>query len=124
MNENHPLTDDPKLSRWEQHRFLLMVLGSIVVALLLTAVSLKLYASSGAAQLDLSRPGYEQAVDKKVKSSVFEGFPNYGPINQQTLKEFQDLYNKRADQATKVDSFGGDVMNDATLSIDAPAEQQ
>jgi hypothetical protein len=123
MNENHPLGDDPKLSVREQHRFLLMVIGSTAVALLLTAVSLKLYASSGAAQLDLSRPGYEQAVDKKVKSTVFEGFPTFGPINQQTLKEFQDLYKKRADQATKVDSFGGDVMNDATLSIDAPPEQ-
>jgi hypothetical protein len=123
MNEHHPFSDDQKLSVWQQHRFLLMIIGSITVALLLTAVSLKLYASSGAAQLDLSRPGYEQAVDKKAKSTVFEGFPSFGPINQQTLKEFQALYTKRADQATKVDSFGGDVMNDATLSIDAPAEQ-
>ena len=123
MSEDQNVTNEPKLSVWEQHRFMVLVVGSIIVALLLTAVSLKLYASSGAAQLDLSRPGYEHVVDKKAKSTVFEGYPSSGPINRQTLKEFQDLYNKRADQATKVDSFGGDVMSDATLSIDAPAEQ-
>jgi hypothetical protein len=122
MNEDQHSTIEPKLTWREQHRFMGLVIGSIVIALLLTAVSLKLYASSGAAQLDLSRPGYEHVVDKKVRSTVFEGFPSSGPINRQTLKEFQDLYNKRADQATKVDSFGGDVMNDATLSIDAPTE--
>lgn len=122
MIEDKHEINEPKLSRWEQHRFMALVGGSIVIALLLTAVSLKLYATSGAAQLDLSRPGYEQAVDKKAKSTVFEGYPSSGPINKQTLKEFQDLYSKRADQATKVDSFGGDVMNDAALSIDAPTE--
>lgn len=122
MNEDEHIIGGEKLSLLQQHRFLLLILGSIVVAILLTAVSLKLYASSGAAQLDLSRPGYEQVADKKAPSTVFEGFPTVGPINKQTLKEFQALYTKRADQATKVDSFGGDVMNDATLSIDAPTE--
>ena len=123
MNDGeHQVVDEPKLNRWEQHRFLGLVIGSIIVALLLTAVSLKLYASSGAAQLDLSRPGYEQVAEKKTKSTVFEGFPSSGPINEETLKQFQELYKKRADQATKVDSFGGDVMNDAALSIDAPTE--
>lgn len=123
MSEDQNSMNEPKLSVWQQHRFMVLIIGSILVALLLTAVSMKLYASSGAAQLDLSRPGYEHVVDKKVKSTVFEGYPSSGPINRQTLKEFQDLYNKRADQATKVDSFGGDVMSDATLSIDAPTEQ-
>ena len=123
MSEDQNTNNETKLSIWEQHRFMALVIGSIVIALLLTAVSLKLYASSGAAQLDLSRPGYEHVVDKKVKSTVFEGYPTFGPINRQTLKEFQDLYNKRADQATKVDSFGGDVMSDAALSIDAPAAE-
>lgn len=122
IEDEHTTIEGTKLNIWQQHRFLLLVIGSIIVALLLTAVSLKLYAISGAAQLDLSRPGYEQVVDKKAKSTVFEGYPSSGPINEQTLKEFQDLYNKRADQATKVDSFGGEVMSDAALSIDAPTE--
>ena len=122
MIEDEHAIDKSKLTIWQQHRFLLLIIGSIAVALLLTAVSLKLYASSGAAQLDLSRPGYEQVVDKKAKSTVFEGYPSSGPINLQTLKEFQDLYKKRAEQATKIDSFGGEVMSDAALSIDAPTE--
>lgn len=109
------------LGPWEQHRFLLMVGISIVIALMLVAVSMKLYASSGAAQLDLSRPAYEHVTAKAEQSEVFKGFSAAGEVNEKTIKEFQDMYNARAAKATNIDSFGGDVMSDAALAIDAPA---
>jgi hypothetical protein len=121
MTEEQLAAEAQQLSRWEQHRFLVMVGASIVIALMLVAVSMKLYASSGAAQLDLSRPGYEQVTEKVAQSEVFKGFSAAGSVDDATIKEFQEMYNKRADQATAVDSFGGDVMSDATLLIDAPA---
>ena len=121
MNSDEVIEDANKLRGWQKHRFLLMIGGSIVIALMLVAVSMKLYASSGAAQLDLSRPGYEHVSEKVSQTEVFKGFPSMGQIDKDVLNEFREMYKKRAAQATDTNSFGGDVMSDAALSIDAPA---
>lgn len=122
MTDEELMRDASKLGRWEQHRFLLLVGISIAISLMLVAVALKLYDSSGAAQLDLSRPGYEHVKQKSSQSGVFEAFPSTGELDKQTIDTFRALYKKRAEQATNVDSFGGDVMSDTALSIDAPAQ--
>lgn len=124
MSEEDLVTEAHHLKGWEKHRFLVMVGVSIIVALLLVAVSMKLYESSGAAQLDLSRPGYEHVSEKVSQPEVFKGFPAIGEINQQAIDDFRAMYEKRAIQATNVDSFSGDVMSDAALSIDAPTPAQ
>ena len=118
MTEEELAADAHKLGRWGQHRFLLLVGISIAIALMLVAVSLKLYYSSGAAQLDLSRPGYEAVSEQSGKTDVYEGFPATGAIDQKAIEEFRAMYKERAEQATNVDSFGGDVMSDKALSID------
>ncbi|MDB5187412.1 MAG: divTM7 [Candidatus Saccharibacteria bacterium] len=120
MSEEELIADASHLTGWEKHRFLVMIGASIVIALMLVAVSMKLYESSGAAQLDLSRPGYEHVNEKVTPSEVFKGFSAVGELDKAALDEFQKMYSKRAGQATNVDSFGGDVMNDAALGIDAP----
>ncbi len=120
MNHDEIVEDANHLPGWQKHRFLLMVGGSIVIALAMVAVALKLYATSGAAQLDLSRPGYEHVSEQVVKTEVFKGFPSTGVIDQQAFDDFQTMYSKRAEQATNINSFSGDVMSDAALAIDAP----
>lgn len=121
MNKDDIVEDANHLPGWQKHRFMLMVGSSIAVALMLVAVSMKLYESSGAAQLDLSRPGYEHVSERVAQSEVFKGFPSTGGIDKETLDEFRAMYKKRAGQATDVNSFGGDVMNDEALAIDPPA---
>lgn len=122
MSEVPIVEDANHLPGWQKHRFLAMVGASIAVALMLVAISMKLYNTSGAAQLDLSRPGYEHVSEQVQKTDVFKGFPSTGAVDKQTFEEFRAMYNKRAAQASGVNSFGGDVMNDAALSIDPPAE--
>jgi hypothetical protein len=115
MTEDQLIADARTLGPWQRHRF-------IVLTLFLVGVALALYASSGAAQLDLSRPGYVSVRDKAVQVDDFEGFPTSGSIDKDTLKQFRSLYEKQSKEATNVDSFGGDVMSDKALSIDAPAK--
>lgn len=107
------------MSPWQKHRFLVLVGATISVALVLVAVALVLYNSSGAAQLDLSRPGYISVREKVVSSEGFESFPSTGEINEETLKQFRKLYKEQAEEAIAVDSFGGRVMSDESLSLDA-----
>jgi len=108
------------LSRWSGHRFFVLVASTILISLFLVGVALALYASSGTAQLDLSRPGYKSVRDQAVKSDTFNGFPSSGSIDSDAISQFRTLYQKQAQQVDG-SSFGGPVMSDQALSIDAPS---
>jgi hypothetical protein len=113
------------LSRWQQHKFMLLIGLTIVIALFLVGIALALYNSSGTAQLDLSRPGFQSVREQASKSDEFNSFPSTGTLDQSALNQFRTLYNKQVKQVTAVDEFNGDAMNNQTLSIDAPtAENQ
>jgi hypothetical protein len=108
--------------RWARHRFMALVTMTILIALFLVSVALALYASSGAAQLDLTRPDYTSVREQAGRSTTFDSFPANGPLNKETIDQFRKLYDQQAEKATNVDSFSGNAMNEQTLSIDAPVE--
>ncbi|HEY5695782.1 MAG TPA: hypothetical protein VIQ80_03025 [Candidatus Saccharimonadales bacterium] len=118
MSEEQLAADAKMMSPWQRHRFIMLIMSTIVVSLFLVGVALALYASSGAAQLDLSRPGYKSVRDQAARSNTFEGFPATGTMNQDALNQFRKMYDQQAKNATNVDTFGGDVMSDKALSID------
>lgn len=122
MTEEQLKAEAVVLSPWQRHKFIVLIGGTIVISLFLVSVALALYASSGAAQLDLSRPGYKSVRDQAAKTSSFEEFPASGPVTKDTINQFRSLYSQQSTQATNVDSFGGDVMSDKSLSIDAPTQ--
>ena len=107
---------------WAQHKLMVMIAGSIVIAMFLVGVAMALYASSGAAQLDLSRPGYVSVRKQATRSDQFDSFSATGEIDKTSLDQFRKLYDEQAKKVSGIDSFGGSVMSDETLSIDAPAE--
>lgn len=114
---------EPIVGKISQHRFMALIGGSIVVALLLVVISMQLYFSSGTAQLDLSRPGFKSVRDQVKPEDTFDGFSANGAVDQKALDEFNQLYTKRAKEAAP-DAFGSDVLSEQTLGIDAPAVEQ
>jgi hypothetical protein len=123
VTEEELIADAQVLGRWEQHRFMVLVGLTIVVALILVMISLQLYNSSGVAQLDLSRPGYKSVRKEASHSNDFTSFPSTGPLDQDALDNFRKLYDDQVKEATTVDSFGGDVMSDTALGLDVPPAQ-
>ncbi len=120
MTEDEFIADARVLSRWEKHKFMVLVGFTIIIALFLVMVSLRLYSSSGAAQLDLSRPGYKSVREQAGRPVDFTSFPSTGQLNKEALDSFRSLYDEQVKEATAVDSYGGDVMSDATLGLNAP----
>lgn len=118
MIEEQLVAEAHTMSRWERHKFIVLVAITIVTALFLVWISLGLYNSSGAAQLDLSRPGYKSVQSQVKKDDSFTGYPASGAMNKDAIEQFRKLYNDRAKQATAVDSFGGNVMSDQALGLD------
>lgn len=109
------------LSFLSQHRFLLLVALTIGLSIVLVGISMALYASSGTAQLDLSRPGYRSVSSQAVNNdSDFKNYAASGQIDQDALSEFNTLYKEQALKAKAVDAFGGDPLNPEALEISAP----
>lgn len=119
MSDEHQGELPPHLNRWQEHRFLLMIAAAVLIALFLVSVALALYASSGTAQLDLSRPSYQSVRQQVTQSDGFSGFSANGPLTKETLNEFQAMYDQKADQILSVESFSGEVMSDEALGIGA-----
>ena len=99
---------------------LVFIFGCVFVAFSLVLASMALYNSSGAAQLDLSRPGYK-SVQNEVDTEAFESFSATGDVTKQTLEQFLKLYKKQVKPVDNVDAFAPDALSEQALSIDAPS---
>ena len=116
MNEHHSSSTKDRLKR---HQFASLLVGAITIAMIFVMVSLSLYQSSGTIQLDLSRPGYDQARKEATKDKTFfRGFSPDGEINDDTLSEFSKLYKKKQAQADAIDAYSGEPLSDKTLNLE------
>ena len=113
---------DEQLSFWDRHRLSLLLIITVVIALCLTVVSVVIYNVSGAAQLDLSRPGYRSVSDQVDKESKIDGYSASGSVNKETIEEFMKLYDTQAAKAKAVDAFNGDPLNPEVLEFGTTAE--
>jgi hypothetical protein len=106
-----------------KHRFLVLIGSSITVALILVIISMEMYANSGAAQLDLSRPGYRSVSSQAITSdNSFEDYPDSGPINQDSIDTFKNLFDKQSQKVKAIDAFSGDPLNPTALEISDPTQ--
>lgn len=105
------------MERDHRLRFAMMIAGSVAVSLLLVAISIAMYFSSGTAQLDLSRPGYKTVQSQTKPEAPYDGFSASGSVEGVTLDEFEKLYRERSTKAVSIDAFNNEVMSDAALGI-------
>lgn len=116
MDDGQELEANDQLPFYGDHRFLALIIISIIISTILVIISLAIYSSSGAAQLDLSRPGYKEVRDKVVtKDSSFSNFSNIGEINQTVIDEFKSLYDQQAIKAKAIDAYSGDPLDPSSL---------
>lgn len=102
----------------QKHKYVLMIATVLITASVLVIIAMNLYNSSGTAQIDLSRPGY-QSVREKSRSAGNddEAFPSVGRLDKDAIEKFRTLYDARSKRVTTVDGFKNDVLSDESLSI-------
>lgn len=100
-----------------RHRFMILIGLTILIALILTVVSVIMYELSGTAQLDLSRPDYQSVSDQVDSDNQIKDYSAIGPITTDTVNEFLELYDEQADKAKAVDAFNGDPLNPDILEF-------
>ena len=116
-NEPDATQTDDELTFWGQHRFMLLVGVTIIVAIILVVISLVIYNVSGSAQLDLSRPGYTSVSGQVNRTDDIDSYNASGPVNKTTIDEFTKLYDAQAAKAKAVDAFNGDPLNPEVLEF-------
>jgi hypothetical protein len=97
---------------------------AVVVACVLTLVSMWAYNVSDVARLDVSRPGYEKVREEVKKSEDTKKFNAAGALDKNALQDFQDLYDERLKNLNELGRFDGNVLDDDQLKLAAPAPQQ
>ena len=101
----------------EQHRIFYAITLALLVAMLLTAISMALYVSSGASRLDLSRPGYESLREEVQQGGDESTFSSTGPINSSVADDFQQRFDKHRDTLSKLGNYGSNALDDQQLQI-------
>lgn len=126
--DNEPTQDQQTLLSPAQgfvasHRIATMVVLAIGVAMLLVMMAMNLYNSSGAAQVDLSRPGYQSVRKQSIqREDNYETYPSTGDITSETIDDFKSKYDKRTKEALGADGLTPEVMSDEALLLTENAE--
>ena len=112
-----------ELSFWDRHRLSLLLIMTVAIALVMTVISVIIYNNSGAAQLDLSRPGYRSVSSQVDKTDEINSYSSTGAVNKDTIQQFMQLYDSQASKAKAVDAFNGDPLNPEVLEFGTPASE-
>lgn len=112
------LTEDAKkMSFWQAHRFWMLIIGSLGVAFFLVLVAMNLYNSSGTAQLDLSRPEYENVRAQVGRDIDPVSFPSDGDLDKGALNHFRSLFSDKAEKLRAGNYYSPSAMSDASLGL-------
>jgi hypothetical protein len=119
MDEQQSTAVQPEepMSFWDRHRFSLLLIITILIALAMTVISMFAYNISGTAQLDLSRPGYSSVSDKVDKTDNISEYSSFGTVSKDSINGFVKLYDEQATKAKAVDAFNGDPLNPDALEF-------
>lgn len=112
-----PSTEKPLAVR-TRSPFVLLIIGTIVLSLSLVSIALMLYVTSGAEQLDLSRPGYQDISKQAYKTRDVEPFSESGPMNKSVIDDFLKSYDNEVRKLTTTPGFSDDPIGESLGTIE------
>lgn len=105
------------------HQFVVFVIVALIATCVFTGVSLWLYRSSGAAGLDLSRPGYEEVrTEVKDDNEITKPYSPTGSIDSDSVKDFQSRYEAIKSRLDATNNYSGSVVDDINLGLNPGSE--
>jgi hypothetical protein len=101
-----------------KYGFPIFIMTAIIISAVIVLISMAMYNSSGAAQLDLSRPGYKSVRSQAGKDdSDFQAYSASGPISKSVIDSFKAQYESQAKKIESVNAFGGDPLSPDALGL-------
>ena len=101
-------------------------IGALIVAIITTSISLKIYHDTGDVYLDRSRPGFISDEEKhQTGENIKETFSEDGEINAKVLDEYlQKLEQMRKKSDDYIKDFTTNPLSDDQLGIKATDESE
>ncbi len=112
-------TDAAAMTAWQKHRFFVLIVGVILLSFVLVCIALSLYNSSGAAQIDLSRPGYQSIQKEASRGQVNDSFPSTGKLDKNAFDSFDKMYGNHTRRVVGADSFDTQALDAALVQLSA-----
>ena len=112
-------TDAAAMTAWQKHRFFVLIVGVILPSFVLVCIALSLYNSSGAAQIDLSRPGYQSIQKEASRGQVNDSFPSTGKLDKNAFDSFDKMYGNHTRRVVGADSFDTQALDAALVQLSA-----
>ena len=112
-------TDAAAMTAWQKHRFFVLIVGVILLSFVLVCIALSLYNSSGAAQIDLSRPGYQSIQKEASRGQVNDSFPSTGKLDKNAFDSFDKMYGNHMRRVVGADSFDTQALDAALVQLSA-----
>lgn len=107
-----------KIKNWViNHQFASFISLAILIALVMTGISLMLYRYSGAIVLDMSRPGYEKVRGKVEKSTDNQHFDSNSKLDAKAIEQFNNQLNKYQSELSKLGNFSAGNFEDSDLGL-------
>ena len=95
----------------------LALTGAVVIALILTAVSVSWYTLDGSSKLDLSRPGYERERIEVRTTDTLKTYDTTSPVDQGTFDTFLKEFDDRSKELNGYGSFGDGALDDNDIQL-------
>ena len=101
-------------------------IGALIVAIITTSISLKIYHDTGDVYLDRSRPGFISDEEKhQTEENIKETFSEDGEIDAKVLDEYlQKLEQMRKKSDDYIKDFTTNPLSDDQLGIEATDESE
>ena len=104
------------------HQFACFITLCVVIAGVMTVISLELYRRSGAMKLDMSRPGYEKVRTEVEKSSDDQPYDSSGALTYEALQDFESRVKKYQDELDNLGQYDNSIISDESLNLVNPSD--
>jgi|GEM_PF-3916985 len=99
-----------------ERQIILALAFAVVIALIMTVVSLKLYDLDDVSRLDVSLPNRE-GIRSSTDEETLQRFDSSGVLDAQAIADFQALYSKNRAALDALGKFDSDALSTDSLKI-------
>jgi hypothetical protein len=103
-------------SFFSERRILLGIVFAIIIAFVMTVISLRLYDLDDVSRLDVSLPNRE-SIRSAASADEVQKFDSSGPLDSKALSDFQNLYTKNRSALDALGKYDADALSSDSLQI-------
>ena len=104
-----------------RNKLYLLIFGVVAIALLLVGIAMGVYNSSGAAQLDLSGPGFKDVQKGVQEDKDVTSYPASGSLDKASFDSFKKMYDERLRAVNAINGYDPAAVSNDTFNL-TPAQ--